>query len=78
MDPDQDPLDPASDLGSQLRVHRTQLKTLGPLLGILPGPLVPDLFLFTAAKNYGHKLYITKENKERLGLFSFAKYDFTD
>ena len=28
----------------------------------------PDLFLFTAAKNYGHKLYITKENKERLGL----------
>ena len=28
----------------------------------------PDLFLFTAAKNYGHKLYITNENKERLGL----------
>ena len=27
----------------------------------------PDLFLFTAAKKYGHKLYITKENKERLG-----------
>ena len=26
-----------------------------------------DLFLFTAAKKYGHKLYITKENKERLG-----------
>ena len=27
-----------------------------------------DLFLFTAAKNYGHKLYITNENKEWLGL----------
>ena len=32
------------------------------------GGLGPDLFLFTAAKNYGHKLYITKENKVRLGL----------
>ena len=29
----------------------------------LPDRYPPDLFLFTAAKDYGHKLYITKENK---------------